>query len=248
MSMFFLVLPFFILFFCCRNLKNATIRRLLQLANHSPAAAPAPASLHNGRHRKRNKTNIDIRTPSAGPSSSSVPPENSHTSSRLPFLHPTHAPVVSPSASAPSITLPSSPSSHHAPAPAPVIEPPTSVPHNQHKSDLAPSPVFILIPPPIISPAAAANTHKKHARLWVLSSIAGAVSFLLAISAVYLLCWRANKVVTIRPWATGLSGQLQKAFVTGSSFILSVCCYLCFIYIFPTQTQNIAQTCRRTCT
>ncbi|CAL9754268.1 unnamed protein product [Musa acuminata subsp. burmannicoides] len=202
-----------------RNLKNATIRRLLQLANHSPAAAPAPASLHNGRHHKRNKTNIDIRTRSAGPSSSSVPPENSHTSSRLPFLHPTHAPVVSPSpspsASAPSITLPSSPSSHHAPAPAPVIEPPTSVPHNQHKSDLAPSPVFIPIPPPIISPAAAANTHKKHARLWVLSSIAGAVSFLLAISAVYLLCWRANKVVTIRPWATGLSGQLQKAFVTG---------------------------------
>ncbi|URE02302.1 Sgf11 (transcriptional regulation protein), partial [Musa troglodytarum] len=202
-----------------RNLKNATIRRLLQLANHSPAAAaaaapaPAPASLHNSRHRKRNKNNTNIRTPSAGPSSSSVPPENSHT----PFLHPTHAPVVSPSpsASAPSIALPSSPSSHHVPAPAPVIEPPTSVPHNQTKFDLAPSPVSILIPPPIGSPAAAANTHKKHARLWVLSSIASAVSFLLAISAVYLLCWRANKVVTIRPWATGLSGQLQKAFVTG---------------------------------
>ncbi|KAD5962121.1 hypothetical protein E3N88_13594 [Mikania micrantha] len=30
-----------------------------------------------------------------------------------------------------------------------------------------------------------------------------------------LLLWRCNRVATVRPWATGLSGQLQKAFVTG---------------------------------
>ncbi|KAJ9539821.1 hypothetical protein OSB04_026327 [Centaurea solstitialis] len=29
------------------------------------------------------------------------------------------------------------------------------------------------------------------------------------------MLWRCNKVATVRPWATGLSGQLQKAFVTG---------------------------------
>ncbi|XP_010922598.1 protein MALE DISCOVERER 2 [Elaeis guineensis] len=43
----------------------------------------------------------------------------------------------------------------------------------------------------------------------------GGASLLLVLSAVYLLCYRANKVVTVMPWRTGLSGQLQKAFVTG---------------------------------
>ncbi|KAH7677852.1 Non-specific serine/threonine protein kinase protein [Dioscorea alata] len=43
--------------------------------------------------------------------------------------------------------------------------------------------------------------------------IAGGFSFLLAISAIYFLCFRTNKVGTVRPWSTGLSGQLQKAFV-----------------------------------
>lgn len=33
--------------------------------------------------------------------------------------------------------------------------------------------------------------------------------------ALFVLCYRSSKVVTVRPWATGLSGQLQKAFVTG---------------------------------
>lgn len=34
-------------------------------------------------------------------------------------------------------------------------------------------------------------------------------------AALLVLCYRSSKVVTVRPWATGLSGQLQKAFVTG---------------------------------
>jgi len=35
------------------------------------------------------------------------------------------------------------------------------------------------------------------------------------LAALLVLCYRSSKVVTVRPWATGLSGQLQKAFVTG---------------------------------
>lgn len=35
--------------------------------------------------------------------------------------------------------------------------------------------------------------------------------------AVGIFCYRSNKVVAVKPWATGLSGQLQKAFVTGNS-------------------------------
>ncbi|XP_040380628.1 probable inactive receptor-like protein kinase At3g56050 [Oryza brachyantha] len=50
---------------------------------------------------------------------------------------------------------------------------------------------------------------------YVVVAAAGA-SVLLAVSvAAFVLCYRSSKVVTVRPWATGLSGQLQKAFVTG---------------------------------
>lgn len=45
--------------------------------------------------------------------------------------------------------------------------------------------------------------------------IGGATVFLASMAALYFLCYRANKAVTVMPWTTGLSGQLQKAFVTG---------------------------------
>jgi hypothetical protein len=49
--------------------------------------------------------------------------------------------------------------------------------------------------------------------------IVGAGASVLAVMSVALLvlCYRSSKVVTVRPWATGLSGQLQRAFVTGSA-------------------------------
>lgn len=40
---------------------------------------------------------------------------------------------------------------------------------------------------------------------------------MLIFSLVVGICFcRGNKIVAVRPWATGLSGQLQKAFVTGN--------------------------------
>jgi hypothetical protein len=44
---------------------------------------------------------------------------------------------------------------------------------------------------------------------------AGASLAAAAAVALLVLCYRSSSVVTVRPWATGLSGQLQKAFVTG---------------------------------
>ncbi|XP_021805613.1 probable inactive receptor-like protein kinase At3g56050 [Prunus avium] len=41
------------------------------------------------------------------------------------------------------------------------------------------------------------------------------VAVSLAISILVLYLYKSNKVATVKPWATGLSGQLQKAFVTG---------------------------------
>ncbi|KAK6156102.1 hypothetical protein DH2020_010350 [Rehmannia glutinosa] len=45
------------------------------------------------------------------------------------------------------------------------------------------------------------------------SSIVGPVLLLLLIIGIF--CYRSGKVASVKPWATGLSGQLQRAFVTG---------------------------------
>uniref|UniRef100_A0A0D3G6G9 Protein kinase domain-containing protein n=1 Tax=Oryza barthii TaxID=65489 RepID=A0A0D3G6G9_9ORYZ len=51
---------------------------------------------------------------------------------------------------------------------------------------------------------------------YVLVAAAGASVLLAASAAAFAACYRSSKVVrSVRPWATGLSGQLQRAFVTG---------------------------------
>ncbi|KAK6270547.1 hypothetical protein POUND7_007645 [Theobroma cacao] len=47
----------------------------------------------------------------------------------------------------------------------------------------------------------------------IAGAIGGAIFLLILIVGTYL--FEASKVSTVKPWATGLSGQLQKAFVTG---------------------------------
>jgi hypothetical protein len=46
------------------------------------------------------------------------------------------------------------------------------------------------------------------------------IALLLIVIACMLLLCRNKSVATIGPWKTGLSGQLQKAFVTGKPNIL----------------------------
>ncbi|KAG8653293.1 hypothetical protein MANES_05G014704v8 [Manihot esculenta] len=78
--------------------------------------------------------------------------------------------------------------------------------------------------PPSASPNGSASNPllktfliKKH-----VSIIAGAIGgALLAMSIVIFYVYKINKA-TVKPWATGLSGQLQKAFVTGCEDFSSV--------------------------
>ncbi|KAF7816145.1 inactive receptor-like serine/threonine-protein kinase [Senna tora] len=55
----------------------------------------------------------------------------------------------------------------------------------------------------------------KAQKFVIIWSTAGGVSLLVFVSAIAFACFRNSKVVTVKPWVTGLSGQLQKAFVTG---------------------------------
>ncbi|OAY69058.1 putative LRR receptor-like serine/threonine-protein kinase, partial [Ananas comosus] len=91
-------------------------------------------------------------------------------------------------------------------------QPPSDVNHRP-----PPPPSNVFPPPPPLPPSDISATHqRKHAVYWiVLASLGGALCLTGALSAMYLLCRRKHRVGTVTPWATGLSGQLQKAFVTG---------------------------------
>ncbi|OVA02772.1 Protein kinase domain [Macleaya cordata] len=86
-------------------------------------------------------------------------------------------------------------------------------------------PIFIPPPPPILSPpiplfsaspspSETASARSKHAVYWPILTGAIGASFL-SIAVIGILLCRSKKVVSVKPWVTGLSGQLQKAFVTG---------------------------------
>ncbi|KAL2488626.1 Leucine-rich repeat protein kinase family protein [Forsythia ovata] len=73
---------------------------------------------------------------------------------------------------------------------------------------------------PLSSPASVPRqtvkntTEPKHHLIIILTGIIGCSLFIFVL-AVGLFYFRRSKVVTVKPWATGLSGQLQKAFVAG---------------------------------
>lgn len=62
------------------------------------------------------------------------------------------------------------------------------------------------------SPPAELRKSKNHQAI-IGGAVGGSVFVLITFLVVYLC--KINKVATVKPWATGLSGQLQKAFVTG---------------------------------
>ncbi|KAL6645754.1 hypothetical protein ACP70R_017362 [Stipagrostis hirtigluma subsp. patula] len=120
-----------------------------------------------------------------------------------------------------------------APAPAPFISPPEgspspspyasrTVPHQSpprhHPSTVPP---HLVRPRPTTRQAehdhsveTPADSSRKHSRT-TYGLVAAGIAVSLLVPAAAVLCCRAKKMGTVRPWATGLSGQLQKAFVTG---------------------------------
>ncbi|KAL4379244.1 hypothetical protein GQ457_02G021970 [Hibiscus cannabinus] len=62
-------------------------------------------------------------------------------------------------------------------------------------------------------PTGSNPSSSNHRAVILGGSLGGAIFLLIVIIIAYLL--KTSKVSTVKPWATGLSGQLQKAFVTG---------------------------------
>ncbi|OMO75945.1 hypothetical protein COLO4_25777 [Corchorus olitorius] len=89
-----------------------------------------------------------------------------------------------------------------APAPAP-----TPTPSINNTVSLSPNASV-----PTTSGSKSSGSSSKHKTI-LFAAIGGAVFLLVVIVGTYL--FKTSKVSTVKPWATGLSGQLQKAFVTG---------------------------------
>ncbi|XP_057804647.1 inactive receptor-like serine/threonine-protein kinase At2g40270 isoform X3 [Salvia miltiorrhiza] len=103
------------------------------------------------------------------------------------------------------------PAPETAPAPLPPATKPSS-PSPSPSSSSPPSPVTSISPSHPPGQAASSSGHHHH-RLLIVSAAAGGPLLLLLIIGIYF--WRSGKVSTVKPWATGLSGQLQRAFITG---------------------------------
>ncbi|KAG8390135.1 hypothetical protein BUALT_Bualt01G0052000 [Buddleja alternifolia] len=113
---------------------------------------------------------------------------------------------------------PPKPIARDAPAPTP-----TQAPAPSTSSPSSPSPITPISPPPLPAPAPApaqwpnpplVHSRSNHHRILILSAATGG-PILLLVLIVGIFFLQSGKIATVKPWATGLSGQLQKAFLSG---------------------------------
>ncbi|XP_027334074.1 inactive receptor-like serine/threonine-protein kinase At2g40270 [Abrus precatorius] len=172
-------------------------RQLLQVAPNSP--------------KTKRVDDKETLSPSPSPFSSLLSPVSepfppSPSPSESPSDSPTSPEVSpSPSPSLSSVFFTLSPSPMVAPTPA---NPPIVVSKPPHSNWVStPSPASSLN-------QGNSNSSKPKQHLVIIWSTVGGF-FLILVSCIAFVCIRSSKVVAVKPWATGLSGQLQKAFVTG---------------------------------
>ncbi|XP_022148367.1 inactive receptor-like serine/threonine-protein kinase At2g40270 [Momordica charantia] len=162
----------------------------------------------NGRSLLSPAPSFSSQSPS--PSFFSLPPSSSFASSPSP-LSPSNPPfplAASPSSPSPSPTKPPAPAPAPTPRPPARAKPPVRAPAPSRSRSVPPRPSA---PSPSLIGGSNKNNNRK---VQILTGIIAGSLFVLIITVSILVC-RSSKVVTVKPWATGLSGQLQKAFVTG---------------------------------
>lgn len=105
------------------------------------------------------------------------------------------------------------------PIESPVSSPSSSPQIKPTNTPVAANRPVVLAIPEASSPLPASapkHTQRGHQKMLIVAGVLSG-AFVLLISGVAFAFFRSNKVVTVKPWATGLSGQLQKALVTGQS-------------------------------
>lgn len=187
---------------------NGATRKLLQVGRKE--------TRHHGNNDRTQKTSsspfsFPFPLPSIHQSRPSSSPLPSHPAIPLPIFLPPF-----PSNDVPSAQPSPPPTNFLAPvlSPSPTSEAPSLAPFfSLNPTISSPYPSPSLSPSP--SSVRESNQRKHSISRTIYISTIGGISFLLALIIFFVFCCRANKVVAVRPWSTGLSGQLQKAFVTG---------------------------------
>ncbi|KHN46130.1 Putative LRR receptor-like serine/threonine-protein kinase [Glycine soja] len=138
----------------------------------------------------------------------SLPPDFEPFSSS-PSESPSYSPGAVPLSYSPS-PLPSPSSIFFTPSPVVLPTPGISSPANTLPPEFnwAPS------PSPFSNQGNTDSSNQIHHSVIIWFAVGG-FSLLILVSAIIFACFQSRKVVAVKPWSTGLSGQLQKAFVKG---------------------------------
>ncbi|KAI9118234.1 hypothetical protein K1719_010566 [Acacia pycnantha] len=175
--------------------------------------------LHRSKARRQRDHKKESVSPSPSPSLSSLSPDSESFLTTEPPSELTPSPYMLPPLGSPEVSPSPSPSTIFlTPSISPIATPTAgiSVPANPPTIVSSPSQSnWISAPSPASFWNQGSTKNSKPHKSLIIWSTAGGVSLLVVVSAIVFSCFRASRVVTVKPWSTGLSGQLQKAFVTG---------------------------------
>ncbi|MQL76459.1 hypothetical protein Taro_008858 [Colocasia esculenta] len=167
---------------------NATIRRILQQSNMTNVTRLPPDSLlESQRSTRTSPPPLGDPTHNLSSPSLNASPSPNGTTSG------TMPQLTPPNASAPDSPV----NSTRTPIPSPSVPPSNSTP----------------------TPKSSGSSSKKDSRTKYMVMLVGVGLGIFSLVGLLVFCvyYQCIKVVTVKPWTTGLSGQLQKAFVTGVS-------------------------------
>lgn len=190
-----------------RNFRDITRPRAFYAHRRQLQRAGVPPPANDRGDKNTTSQKFSGESPSPAPTSS-LPDQKSFSPSRSPLLHPI-APIHSPSISSVSALSPSEP-------PRGISLPPYPALVELHTPPFAePEPGRIPAPSPLsVTKGNFKGSPQTHRALLLSVGVIGGTFLVLFSATSFVLC-RRSKVIMVKPWATGLSGQLQKAFVTG---------------------------------
>ncbi|KAG5081079.1 hypothetical protein JHK86_005144 [Glycine max] len=142
----------------------------------------------------------------------SLPPDFEPFSSS-PSESPSYSPGAAPLSYSPSpLPSPSSIFFTPSPSPSPVVLPTPGI--SSPANTLPPEFNWAPSPSPFSNQGNTDSSNQIHHSVIIWFAVGG-FSLLILVSAIIFACFQSRKVVAVKPWSTGLSGQLQKAFVKG---------------------------------
>ncbi|KAL8129880.1 hypothetical protein V2J09_019035 [Rumex salicifolius] len=176
------------------------VNKKVSASSQVPSPAPSPSRSQPSKPKAEDSSPKSPRSPAPSPS----PSQKAHSPEHAKKTNSSSSPISSPSPS----------KKVHSPAPAPAPAKMNNTTSSPKKAPVGgPSVLSNSSPSPSSASTANGKATKSHGVVIWLSVVSGSLAVVLTVIAIFFC--RSSKVVTVKPWATGLSGQLQRAFVSG---------------------------------